>query len=87
MFNAQGNLSIFMSKVPNCKDKKIKNVVPGPGTYDDKRDVNTAPAHKRSTSDSQSIQSTAATMTKNNFMSTTKREDFWKNEIDAPFTK
>lgn len=23
----------------------------------------------------------------NNFLSTTKRDDFWKNKIDAPFTK
>ena len=42
-----------MSKVPNCKDKKIneKKMPPGPGTYDKddkKEDLN----HKKSFSDS-----------------------------------
>jgi hypothetical protein len=32
-FNSQGNTSIFLSKVPNCKDIKIKNDKPGPGHY------------------------------------------------------
>ena len=36
-FNSTGNYSIFMSKVPNCKDSKIKNsTMPGPGNYDAK---------------------------------------------------
>ena len=35
-FNATGNNSIFMSKVPNCKEAKNKNIVPGPGMYDSK---------------------------------------------------
>lgn len=35
--NATGNYSIFMSKVPNCKEQKIKNaLLPGPGLYDSK---------------------------------------------------
>jgi hypothetical protein len=33
-YNSTGNASIFLSKVPNCKDAKIKNSVPGPGNYD-----------------------------------------------------
>lgn len=32
-FNSNGNYSIFQSKVPNCKDAKIRNDKPGPGTY------------------------------------------------------
>ena len=32
-FNSQGKTSIFLSKVPNCKDAKIKNDKPGPGHY------------------------------------------------------
>ena len=32
-FNPQGGNSIFSSKVPNCKNAKIKNDKPGPGTY------------------------------------------------------
>lgn len=32
-FNSTGNTSIFISKVPNCKDTKIKNDKPGPGHY------------------------------------------------------
>lgn len=37
MFNSTGNNSIFVSKVPNCKDQKIKNQsLPGPGFYDSK---------------------------------------------------
>ena len=33
VFNPQGGTSIFSSKVPNCKDSKIKNDKPGPGQY------------------------------------------------------
>ena len=37
MFNSTGNNSIFVSRVPNCKDQKIKNQsLPGPGFYDSK---------------------------------------------------
>lgn len=32
-FNSSGNYSVFTSKVPNCKDAKIRNKNPGPGTY------------------------------------------------------
>jgi hypothetical protein len=32
-FNSNGNYSVFQSKVPNCKDAKIKNDKPGPGAY------------------------------------------------------
>lgn len=36
-FNSTGNYSIFSSKVPNCKDAKIKSAsLPGPGLYDSK---------------------------------------------------
>jgi hypothetical protein len=32
-FNSSGNYSVFQSRVPNCADRKIKQDVPGPGTY------------------------------------------------------
>ena len=32
-FNSMVNTSIFISKVPNCKDAKIKDEKPGPGHY------------------------------------------------------
>ena len=32
-FNSQVTTSIFMSKVPNCKDAKLKDEKPGPGHY------------------------------------------------------
>ena len=32
-FNSMVNTSIFVSKVPNCKDSKIKDDKPGPGHY------------------------------------------------------
>ena len=36
-FNAQGESSVFMSRVPNCKDvKQNKSDVPGPGFYEKK---------------------------------------------------
>lgn len=38
-FNSQVKTSVFISKVPNCKDGKIKNQMPGPGHY-----VNVFPA-------------------------------------------
>lgn len=47
-FNSLGTQSIFTSKVPNCKDAKIKNDKPGPGQYTNvlphklKEDVSTA---------------------------------------------
>ena len=42
--------------------------------------------HKRSTSDS-GIQSTKAGSDNGYFIGTTKREDFWKLKMDAPYTK
>mmetsp|Transcript_9990 Transcript_9990/g.15113 ORF Transcript_9990/g.15113 Transcript_9990/m.15113 type:complete len:199 (+) Transcript_9990:258-854(+) len=32
-FNATGESHTFQSKVPNCKDSKVKNIAPGPGNY------------------------------------------------------
>jgi len=32
-FNATGESTIFQSKVPNCKDSKVKAPFPGPGSY------------------------------------------------------
>jgi hypothetical protein len=32
-FNAEGKNSIFLSKVPNCKERAVKQDFPGPGHY------------------------------------------------------
>lgn len=98
-FNAQGLNAIFLSKVPNCKDTKVKHFENlGPGVYE--KEFSSANAsgiigdHKRSNSDSGINESemnassmTNANKTNQNFMSTTKREkDFWINRIDTPYT-
>ena len=98
-FNAQGLNAIFLSKVPNCKDTKIKHFENlGPGVYEKEfSSVNASGiigGHKRSNSDSGINESemnassmTNANKTNQNFMSTTKREkDFWINRIDTPYT-
>ena len=90
-FHSQGNNSIFLSKVPNCKDAKIRNDKPGPGHY-----TNVFPA---TTAGEVSTMNTSMADSKfgasvgsggkgnvNPFMSTTQRGDFWKNELNAPYT-
>jgi hypothetical protein len=66
--------SMFKSKVPNCSNVK-DNGVPGPGSYIDKKTL-----HSRS--NSYRIEPNGR-----GFMSSTKREGFWDNNIETPFTK
>ena len=86
-FNPQGGNSIFSSKVPNCKDEKIKNEKPGPGHYSNvlphkiKEDVSTA------SETGESSMNGTGRQRMNPFIYTTQRANFWSNEINAPFTK
>lgn len=89
-----------MSKVPNCKDTKIKTFENlGPGVYEKDYGPNASTVlsdngHIRSNSDSRLGESEfnksgiiGANKTNQNFLSTTKREkDFWINKIDTPYT-
>ena len=80
-----------MSKVPNCKDTKIRNVsLPGPGHYNAKAIKYGDPSELGS----KAIGSTEASslgqseiVNPNPFMSATGRLDMWKNELSAPYTK
>ena len=90
-FNSQGNTSIFLSKVPNCKDSKIKNDKPGPGHYTNvfpKTTAGEASTMNTSMNDSKYGASTTSgnRQNPNPFMSTTMRGDFWSHELNAPFT-
>ena len=42
--------------------------------------------HKRSISEAQNNTNTQNAKANSNFMSTTKREDFWVNDMKAPYT-
>lgn len=82
-FNSSGNYSIFQSKVPNCADRKIKNDVPGPGTYKNPLSLESrVMSHQRASSDGQFIGSDPQS-----FLSKTKKGDWWRNEGETPFTK
>lgn len=88
-FNSTGNYSIFSSKVPNCKDAKIKSAsLPGPGLYDSKMVKHGDPSSlgsKQGASTEESSQMSA--INQNPFMSTVGRVDHWKAELNAPYTK
>ena len=90
-FNSQGKTSIFLSKVPNCKDAKIKNDKPGPGHYSNVHPATTAGDASTLTSSLNDSKFGASTVSAkqnvNPFMSTTMRGDFWRNELNAPFTQ
>ena len=76
-FNASGQSPMFLSKVPNWKDTKDDNGIPGPGSYIEKKKKS---IHKRSNSyrvDPNGI----------GFMTSTKRDGYWDNTLEAPFTK
>jgi len=87
-FNAKGEESVFLSRVPNCKDTKIKNITqPGPGQY-----------HQRAmkNGDSSDMNSRGGVTTADTSMvgdstvffgSKTMRGQFWKNELEAPYTR
>ena len=76
--------------MPNCKDTKIKDDKPGPGHYTNvfAKTCSGDASVQGSTQDSHFGVSTASgRQTVNPFMSTTQRGDFWKNELNAPYTK
>lgn len=70
--------SMFKSKVPNCKDTKDDNGIPGPGSYIDKKGKKSL--HVRS-------HSYRVDPSGRGFMTSTKREGFWDNTLETPFTK
>lgn len=86
-----GNTSIFLSKVPNCKNKVIKDDKPGPGHYTNVFPSTTAgdASTMNSMNDSNFGQSSVSggRQNANPFMSTTQRVDFWRNDVAAPYTK
>ena len=89
-----------MSKVPNCKDTKIKTFENlGPGVYEKDLPINhnstmLSDGKRRSNSETglnDSMMNSSMGMgglkTNQNFLSTVKREkDFWINKIDTPYT-
>lgn len=77
-FNASGCSPMFLSKVPNCKDTKDDNGIPGPGSYIDKKKKKSL--HQRSNS-------YRTEQNGRGFNTSTKREGFWDNKLEAPFTK
>lgn len=82
---------MFVSRVPNCKDIKVKSKdVPGPGYYEKTNDASFLSDHKRSLSETgnntSGITQPASNKNNINFLSTTKREDFWVNDINTPYT-
>lgn len=80
-FNNTGQSPMFLSKVPNCKDTKDDNGIPGPGSYLEKSKKNKNKAlHQRS--NSYRVEPNGR-----GFMTGTKREGYWDNNLDAPFTK
>lgn len=83
------NSAVFLSKVPNCKDTKNKaKDYPGPGYYDKAADQSLLSDHKRSMSETNNNTSVInkGANGNSNFLSTTKREDFWVNSITTPYT-
>lgn len=74
--------------MPNCKDAKIKDDKPGPGTYSNvlphklKEEASTA----SETGDS-SLLSGVSRQGANPFTFTTQGRGFWKNQIDTPYTR
>ena len=74
--SANAKSSMFISKVPNCKGTKDDNGIPGPGSYMKKKKS----LHKRANS-------YRVDPNGRGFMSSTKREGFWDNTLEAPFTK
>lgn len=82
-FNSSGQYSVFQSRVPNCKDKPIKNIVPGPGAYQ------TVASIEKSSMENQAQNADGQIMGQEprSFLSKTKRNDFWRNDAETPYTK
>lgn len=82
-FHANGENTVFQSKVPNCKDAKIKSPYPPPGSYKVVKSIEADVKKKiTKTSEGQFIGQEPQS-----FLSKTKRDDFWRNEIITPYTK
>lgn len=69
--------SMFISKVPNWIGTKNDNGNPGPGSYIDKKKKT---LHTRS-------HSYRVEPNGRGFLTSTKREGYWDNTLEAPFTK
>ncbi len=82
---------MFLSKVPNCRDQKEKNVnMPGPGFYNTKTIKHGDPStlgSQAGVSTDDSTNNQSSTINANPFLSSTTRGDMWRNELNAPFTK
>ena len=57
--------------MPNCSEIKDDNGIPGPGAYTKDSQVSPEEEPKHDL----------------NFLTTTRRQGFWDNNIDAPYTK
>lgn len=87
-FNAKGEESVFLSRVPNCKDAKIRNVaLPGPGQYQQRAMKNGDSSDLASRGGVTTADTSMAGDSTIFFGSKTMRGQFWKNELDAPYTK
>lgn len=78
-FNTSGQSPMFLSKVPNCKDTKDDNGIPGPGSYIEKNKKKKL-SHQRS--NSYRLEPNGM-----GFLTSTKRDGYWDNTLEAPFTK
>jgi hypothetical protein len=74
--------------VPNCKDAKSKaGALPGPGTYDTKAMKFGDPSTLGSKAGLSTDDSSTLTENANPFLSKTGRQDMWKADLTAPYTK
>ena len=78
-FNTSGQSPMFLSKVPNWKDTKDDNGIPGPGSYINKNKKKKSAHHR---SNSYRLEPNGM-----GFLTGTKREGYWDNTLEAPFTK
>lgn len=81
-FNNTGQSPMFLSKVPNCKDTKDDNGIPGPGSYIEKSKKGKGKNALHQRSHSYRVEPNGR-----GFLSGTKREGYWDNSLEAPFTK
>lgn len=69
--------------MPNCKDQKLKSPFPGPGAYKNLESIEKrAEKISKMAMDSQMVGQEMAP-----FQTKTKRSDFWRNQMETPFTK
>lgn len=77
----------FKSRVPIARDRKNKNLVPGPGSYDTKAMKHGDPSTLGSKAGLSTDDSSTLTENANPFLSKTGRQDMWRADLTAPFTK